>query len=59
LAAVTAGLVRKCGQSVVRDPLLEEPAHALVVGTKTDSVRKRLAKGSTWVVARSGGSEAP
>ena len=59
LAAVTAGLARRCRQSVARDPLLEEPAHALVVGAKTDSARKRLARESVWVVAPSGASDVP
>jgi hypothetical protein len=50
LAAFTAELARQCNQGVVRDPLPEEPAHALVFGRKTDSVKSRFAKRSTWVV---------
>lgn len=50
LAAVTAGLVRECGLRITRQPLDEEPDHAVVSGRKTDGVRRRLAKGSTWVV---------
>jgi hypothetical protein len=49
LAAITAGLVRSCGQGVTRDPKSEEPAHALVFGPKPKSVQRRLAKGATWV----------
>lgn len=50
LAAITAGLARELGQIVVRDPLPDEPAHALVVGSKTKSLRRRMALASTWVV---------
>ena len=50
LAALTAGTVRQNGQGVAADPLPEEPAHALVFGNKTESVRRRLAKASRWVV---------
>ncbi len=50
LAVFTAGLARSCGQRIVRDPLPDNPAHALVFGRKTESVRRRLARGSRWVV---------
>lgn len=50
LAAFTAGLARSKHQGVARDPLPAEPAHALVFGKKTDSVKRALAKGSKWVV---------
>jgi hypothetical protein len=50
LASFTAGMARECSQGVARDPLPHEPAHALVSGRRTGSVRNRLAKGSTWVV---------
>ncbi len=50
LAAITAGLARSCGQILVRKPLAEEPAHALVVGDKPKKVRKKLAGGFVWVV---------
>ena len=50
LAAFEARLARECGQAVVRDPLPESPAHAVVVGRKTGSVKRRLARGATWVV---------
>ncbi len=39
LAAVTAGLARECRQIIVRNPLPQEPAHGLVVGNKTKSVK--------------------
>jgi hypothetical protein len=35
---------------IARDPLPDEPAHALVFGKKTKAVKSRLAKGSSWVV---------
>ena len=54
LASFTAGLAKECGQSIVRDPLPEEPAHALVCGTKTKAIRRRLAREATWVVSPSG-----
>lgn len=50
LVAITVGLVRACGQGVARDPLPNEPAHAVVFGRKTAAVRKRLVRGSRWVV---------
>lgn len=51
LVSLTAGLARGCNQKVARDPLLDEPAHALVVGKKTRSVRKRFATECRWVVS--------
>jgi len=51
LAAFTVGLARQCQQGIVRDLLPDEPAHALVFGRKTRSVRNRLAQATTWVVA--------
>jgi hypothetical protein len=53
LVSVTAGLARQCDQMVVRDPLPTEPAHALVVGRKTQSVRKKFAQNAKWVVPSS------
>jgi hypothetical protein len=50
LAAITAGQARACGLRVVRDPLPDNPAHALVIGRKTESVMRRLARGAAWVV---------
>jgi hypothetical protein len=50
LAAITAGLVRTCEQGVTREPLSDEPAHAVVFGRKTDSIKKKLARGSRWIV---------
>ena len=50
LAAITAGLARESGQGVARKPRRDEPAHAEVFGKKPKSVRKKLAKGSEWVL---------
>ena len=50
LATGTAGLVRACGQRVARDPTPDEPAHAVVIGRKTDSIKRRLAREARWVV---------
>jgi hypothetical protein len=50
LVGFTAGFARQCGLTVVRDPTQEHPSHALVVGRKTGSVRRRLARASQWVI---------
>lgn len=50
LAVLTAGLIRQCGQGIARDPLPDNPAHAVVFGRRTEAVRRRLARGSRWVV---------
>jgi hypothetical protein len=50
LASISAGLVRSKNQGVVKDPRPEEPAHAVVFGKKTDSVRRAFAKQSEWVI---------
>jgi hypothetical protein len=49
LASITAGIARIHGQAVVRDPLPDAPAHALVVGHKTRSIRAQLAIASRWI----------
>lgn len=50
LAAVTAGFARSLGLGAVRDPLPFEPAHGLLVGNKTKSVKRALAKGAIGIV---------
>jgi len=52
LASVTAGFTRNLSQiqKIVKDPTPEEPAHGLVAGKKTQSVRRNLAKNSQWIV---------
>lgn len=56
LAAITAGLARKCDQAVARDPVPDEPAHAVVVGRKTNSVRRKMARAAAWIVPPPGQS---
>lgn len=50
LVSINAGLAWVRGQIVIREPVLEEPAHAEVIGKKTGSVKSAFAKQSTWVV---------
>lgn len=50
LVSFPAQLARDCGQALVRDPLPDESAHALVIGKKTKSVKRRLAKQCDWAV---------
>jgi hypothetical protein len=50
LASITAGLARECSQGVAREPLPDEPAHAVVFGRKIQSVRRRFAKEASWVI---------
>lgn len=50
MAAIMAGFARACGQGVARDPVPEEPAHAVVFGPKPKSVRRQLAKEAAWVL---------
>ncbi len=50
LASVAAGRVRECRQGVVRDPVPNEPAHALVFGLKTRANKQCLAKGAAWII---------
>lgn len=50
LASFTAGLARQKKQGVAREPLPKEPAHGVVFGKKTGSVRKNFAKKSVWVI---------
>ena len=50
LAAIPAQLARDCGTIIVRDPLPEEPCHALVIGSKPKAVQRRWAKQAIWIV---------
>ncbi len=50
LVELTIEELEAAGQEVVRDPLPEEPDHALVMGTKTLATRRLLAKTRRWVV---------
>ena len=50
LAAVRAALARELSQGIKRDPEPDEPAHAVVVGKKTSSVRKSFSRRARWEV---------
>ncbi len=50
MARFLAEAARNFGQEVRADPELLNPAHALVVGKKTKSVARKLARASEWVV---------
>lgn len=50
MVAFSTGFARSQKQAVARDPTPSEPAHALVVGKKTGSVRKAFAKNCEWVI---------
>lgn len=50
LAAITAEVVHACGLDVVRRAEPGFPYHAVLVGPKTDSVARKLARAATWVI---------
>ncbi len=50
LAGIPVALVAGLGLQLVPDPLPDEPAHALVVGHKTQGTRRKMAKAARWVV---------
>lgn len=50
LVAWTVAQLEILGLQVIEDPTDDEPAHVLVVGAKTRSVRRALATSSKWVV---------
>lgn len=50
LVMITEALVEECGLKVVKKEQPGPPGHVLLVGTKTNSVKKRLATGAKWVV---------
>jgi hypothetical protein len=52
LAAITAGLPRSLGYSVVRDPTADDPSHALICPSPTRSHARLVAKQAVWVVLR-------
>lgn len=49
LAVISAAVARENNQSVLRDPLPDEPAHGHVVGDKRKASRA-MAKAAQWVV---------
>jgi hypothetical protein len=48
VVAFSAGFARGLRQKVVHDPWPAEPAHALVSGNKTQSVRRAFARQVRW-----------
>jgi hypothetical protein len=50
LASFKAQVARESGLGIVRDPLPDQPAHALVFGPKSKKVQSQLAKAAEWVV---------
>ena len=50
LVGFEAGIARSCDQGVAREPVEGEPAHGVVFGNKTRSVRRALARSSVWIV---------
>jgi hypothetical protein len=49
VVAITAGEARQLGQIVAKDPIPENPAHALICGHQTRSIRKQMAETARWV----------
>lgn len=49
LVRFQAGVARKNSQSVVPDPLPDNPAHVLVRGKKSPGIANRLRDASEWV----------
>lgn len=50
LVAIVAERVRQLGLKIVRNDTPGPRGHVLVVGKKTDSVKKKIKKASEWVV---------
>ena len=50
LISITAGLARNCAQGVAREPTRDDPAHAVVFGEKTGSIKRKFAKQAKWVI---------
>ena len=49
LVAVTAGEARGLDQAVVRDPQPDDAAHALICGTQSRSIVRRLTNMAKWI----------
>lgn len=50
LVSFKVSLARELNQGIQRDPVEDAPAHVLVFGPKTKSVRRKLAAGAQWVI---------
>lgn len=53
LASINADFVRSLGQIIIRDPTTEEPAHGIVYGNKSRSVRRKIREEAVWMVSPS------
>lgn len=49
LVSITAGQARSLDQGVVRDPLPDDEAHALICGRQSKTTRRHLAATAVWV----------
>lgn len=59
LVRLPAGVISDLLLTVERDPRPENPAHALIRGTKPRGVRKSLASRAEWVINPNEGVELP
>lgn len=50
LCGVAALIVRQQGQIIVRRPTEAEPAHAEVVGHKSQGVTRRISREARWII---------
>lgn len=49
VAGLSARMVRALGLGIVRAPTPDEPAHAVVIGPKSQRTRRRLRDAAQWV----------
>ena len=60
VASIGAAFARELKQEVLAEPLLLNPAHALVKGKKTKSIARALARSALWAVQIDGeGNQLP
>lgn len=50
VASLTAGFVRGLGRGIERQPVEDEPAHAVVFGKDTKGIRRAFSKAAQWVL---------
>lgn len=55
MVSITASLARVRNQRVMNQPVPLNHAHTLVIGKKTSSVAKHLARGANWVIKPTSG----
>lgn len=49
IASFSAKLARELAQKIVKDPIEGAPAHGLVVGKKTKSIKRQFSQNSVWI----------